>query len=555
MSERDKSDEFFRRELYTLLIYSSLLKKKRNKKADEEVKKVLEEEKTIVARINRIKEIDEKYEKEFEEELETEKIQKVIEKEEEKTKITKTPLLNYIFGIRKPLFDMVHNSGILKPKFFGLSFKVTSETLALLEEIRVNAHNTIFKILWEILEKGWVVLHPLQYNLFYYFYDFLVNYVKNFNIDDNINSNFNFIQTFLSSFLVFFSKKYYLQEMREGAYIYYGNKENDDLLKLLLFIEGITDTKKTFSFTNYISMIYSAYYRKIISFKKVTELKETPDLSSTKYMILPKLKDFIQDYINKTKAKLKVHEKRLFKINYVLDDNIIEKMVKKYSNPRFDPNSYKIDILSYTKDIINTLLNYAKPLLTQSLTLKKDSETVNSLIFKFIFDNIINNTENIGREINYIKENYKFLLVPIAKFEEYTKQGKKLESEKDEKICFLIDSATKNIFELFETLVTILYNHHKTFYESSDIVEKIKTKTTPLVDITKEGFLPYYDYKPVEYNNETVWEIASNITLFCGNYLFKMNHPKILEEVNLKETTMETIKSNVEVIARFTDID
>ena len=157
-------------------------------------------------------------------------------------------------------------------------------------------------------------------------------------------------------------------------------------------------------------------------------------------------------------------------------------------------------------------------------------------------------------EINYIKENYKFLLVPLSKYNEYIKQGKKLESEKDEKICSLVDSVVKNIYDIFETLITILYNHHKTLYEETNIVDKIKTKTTPLSDITKEGFLPYYDYTPKEYNNENVWDIVSKLALVSGNFLYKIGHPKIIEEVNAKESIITSVKSNIEIISRFTNI-
>ncbi len=550
------SDQFLQSELATLLEYSNLLKKNRPASAEESMKHIIAEEKNLIARINRIKELDSILETEPEGGVSsvTEQIQKQTKEEEKQFVIKKVSFFTYFFSIRKVLVSLCKDSSILISKLFGFRFQISDETFSLLEEIRSNILNHILAILQKILENGWKLLEPYHYNHFYILHHFLNNFIKNFILDQkNISRNITFIDSFAKEFLTLLENKKRLQAMREGVYIYYGNKENEEMVQFLLFLEGIFDKRKKFSLLNYVLVTYSVHYRHPISLEEMLEAKGVADIPETKYLAIQKVKYLMMDYLEKLKAKQSMNEKKLFYLKHIEEDkpDLIEDFIKENASERFKLEFFAADLLKSAEDFVSAFLKYSKLILIGEVVVEKDNQKIKATIFKDVWDAQISRLNSLLKEISYQKETYKYLFITLETYEKFIEQNKHLESEKDEKFCVLVDKVVLEMYQFFETIVQILYNdYHLTYNESKDVVlEKLKTRDKAIVETESIRFLPYATYKTQKYD-ETVFNILTRLAVISGTFLNIIGYVKTLERLKEKNSLIESSKRNLEQIMK-----
>ena len=553
------SDAFFRGELATLLEYDEILKKKRSPLLSEEVQKILLEEKNIIARINKIRELDEKNPDDGNEIILTSQ-DKLIEKvESERTTFKKVSFFHYLFSIRKVLIRMSEDNSILVPKFFGLKFNISDEAITLMEEIRNNALQQHLPTLFKILEKGWQVLDPSLYNLFYYLYQFIGDFARNFFIDKkNIERYYDFLENQCKPLFLLLAQHRYIREIREGIYIFFGNKESDEMLGLLLFIENLLDRKKKFSFINFVVMVYSVHYRTPLSLERLIEIKEVEPVPGTRYLIASKVKPLLGEYLGKIKARQNINEKKLFLLKHIQDENtiIIEKFIQEQINPRFKLELFAADLLNSTKDFVQAFAKYAEPLLISELNFYKPKDMQRGFLFRNVWEEYLNRVKELQNEINYQRDAYKYLFITLDTYEDYMLHHKHVKSEKDEKLCKLVSASSKILLEFFEIMVQLLYNDYKLTYNASreEIFDKLKTRNRPITESSMERFFPFSSYKIKGYGEETVFVVMSQLTALAGTFLYLIQEQKILGKMDEKNILMEESKRNIETIMRLNQL-
>lgn len=547
-------EDYFRNELATLLEYSKILKIKRPPKAEVEVQHVLSTEQNIIARINQIKEIDSRYQAEpVPEELPLpEDMLSVINPE---PTLKKPSWFTYLVSFRKFLLRLCHENSVLIPKFLGFKFYVSDEALALLDEIRANTCQTILPILTQILEKGWKVLSPGVYNVFYTLYQFLNNFYQRYGANrKNLNKNFDFVESFSPNLLTLLSNKRYLQDIREGIYIFFSNKESDEMASFLLFIEGIMDRQKKFSLLNFVLMIYSAYYRQPITLDALLDAKPIDEIIESSYKTIPKAKNHLQKYLKTLRAKQKINDKKLFFLKHIYDEDprFLEDFIQKNQNERFKLDFFTTDLLKSTEEFIRAFMNYGEPILTGEMEFEKSGKTEKGIVFKIVWQGFFTRLNSLLQEIAYQRETHKYLFISYSSYEQFHEQNKHLESEKDENFCILIDKSTHIFYDFFESMTEVLYHDfYLTYYEKKeDIFDKLKRRNFPISETESERFVPFSDYHIADYNNETVVDILTKLNAAAGTFLEILSFEKILDKMREKTSLMEVSKNNLEQLVR-----
>ena len=549
-------EKFYRNELSTLFEYSHLFKKERSKAAEQEVKKILEHEKNIIARINKIKEIDNLYEK-----ILQEKPKEGFEQEEReelkkiKPKLKKTSFFQYFFHFRKKIIHMANETSIVVPKFWGLSYQISEESVSLLKEVKSNAIIQILPILYKVLEKGWKILSPEVYNLFFYLHEFLRNFVKNFIVDKkNLHKNILFIESFEQEYLTIMSNREYIRSIREGIYLFYGNQENEEMLSFLLFIQAVFDKNKKFSFINFILMLYTVSYHQVIDVNKIIDIKDIKEVDITRYLFIPKIKPEVEQYVEKIKEKQKVSEKKLFYLKHILDENnnIIAEFINEKLNPRFKIEFFSADLISACHEFLTAFLNYSKPLLISEVTVFKDGDVKRAQIFSIVWEPLVSKMEELKQEIHYQREAYKYLFITLSTYHQYILQNRHVSSEKDEKFCLLVSRLEELLFEFFETMVNFIYIDYNLTYNCSkeEIFDKLKTRNNPINNKQFEKFIPYSDYKIQAEEEEKVLEKMTKIVTLAGTFLSILGNEKISEKLKEKNMLVEESKRNIERLMR-----
>lgn len=548
-------EEFFRGELATLLEYGAILKKKRIPEAEEAVKQILQDEQNMIARINRIKEIDRKYENMNEGELRQLSEIKIKEVEENPPVFKRVSFFNYFFAFRKMLIRYCNDLSVMTPGFLGMKFTVSNEAISLLDEIRNNTYKNILPVLQKVLENGWKVLPPSLYNVFFYLNNFLSIFLKRFIMEKkDIQKNFDFVESFGKDFFTLLSKKRYMQEIREGIYLFYGNKENEEMANFILFFEALFNKNKKFSFLNYIIMVYSVYYRQPLSLEKIMENRELPLIEQNKYLSSDRVKFIFKEYMDKIKKKQEIVEKKLFYLQFVMDEqpNLLEDFIKANASPKFKMEFFMADLMRSTADFLKGFINYIKPIFLGEITLVKEGSFEKTSIFRMLWESLVTRLEESNQEISYSNETNKYLFITLSKYEKYLESGRKLSSEKDEKLCDMLNTLSDTLYSLYEVLVKVLYSDYKLKnLESKELIfDKIKSRNRPISETEDDRFIPYSDYNATDYGNITVCDVLSEIATVAATYLYLLEYDKIKEILKEKNPLIEESKRNIENILR-----
>ncbi len=408
-----------------------------------------------------------------------------------------------------------------------------------------------------LLDKGWHLLKPSVYNLFYHLNNFLNSFCRNFVTDrKNIQKHFDFIESFSKSFFVLMTDKKYLRDMREGIYLFYGHKESEQMMSFLLFVEGLLDKKKKFSFINYILMIYSSTYRSPINVSNILETKEIDKVQATNYLIVSRVKSKVQSYLKKISKKQEVNEKKLFYLKHIQDDNtsMLEKFIKSHAEQKFSIEYFTTDLLRSAKEFLHAFLVYSRDILLHEITVSKNQNIEKVNIFKNVWITVVNDLEEIVKEINYYRQSYKYLFISLATYEEYLANNRHVKSEKDEKLCEIIYRSEKKILDVFEVITTILYNDFKLTYNErkEEIFEQLKNRNKAINETESVRLIPFSDYSVQEYNGETVLNILSIIAASSGTFLYILGDKKIIDKLHEKNSLIQNSKSNIENLMRIT---
>lgn len=551
------SDKFFQNELATMLEYSDLLKRERCEEAQKEIQELFTQEANIVGRINSIKQIDEQYQ-DTKPTRSNDLIQ--IDDLDQETfdrprKLKKVSFFSYLFSIRSKLLRLCKHNTILEAKMMGFRFNLSNQTLALLEEIKGNMMERITPIISNIILNGWKILPPKTYNIFFYLNIFLERFTLNFILDKkSINKNFRFIESFSKYYFSLLSQNKYLQEIREGIYRFYANKENDDMESLLLFFEAVTDRRKTFSLLNYILMIYSAFYRQPIDLEKVFELKDLPPIADTAYLTDQKVRYMLQDYLVQLQNKQKQNERKLLFLSHVHDEkpSSLEEFIKRNHDPKFSFDYFSTDLLKSSVTFANAFLRYSEAILVGEVTVLKEEREVRTIIFKTVWDVFIDRLKSSISEIEYQKDSHKYLFVTMSSFEKFLDQGKHLESEKDEKLCQLVLQLRDLFFSYFSTIAKIIYNdyaltHHE---KKEEIFDKLKVRNNPIVDRESERLIPFATNTVKEYKGQSVLSVLKDTSAAAGTFLYILHEPQIYDRLAEKSSIIQSSNTTLESILR-----
>jgi hypothetical protein len=169
-----------------------------------------------------------------------------------------------------------------------------------------------------------------------------------------------------------------------------------------------------------------------------------------------------------------------------------------------------------------------------------------------IWESTVTRLESLFQEVDYQRETHKYLFITLSTYDQFKNQNGHLESEKDEKLCTLIEKLTEEFSNFFEVMTQILYHHYYlTYYEEKEnIFDKLKTRNKPIAETETERFIPFSDYQVKEYNDENVLEILTYANTAVGTFLHILGQSKVLDRLREKNSLMEVSKSNLDQILR-----
>ena len=589
-SDNNQLNKKLKSDLDTYLEFVNLYGKERPFEAKREIEKIINEEKSIVVRIKRIKELDEKYGDVKDENAdldstsieETSKTSKDSDVQARETSFTLVAnnFFQYLIFERSKLVSFGTRTQTISFKLFGIKKELSANAIVLWRQIYAGIRDHLFKQVNYALLNGWKILDPLSYNTLSTFNNFLIKFIKDGELLDRnqpTSHNLKVVESFIKPYLQLSHNPKYKEILKESLYevLFISNEYKAKVKESIKFLEEVINTdKRTLGFFNIILAIYSLYYNRFIKLGDLLKYHKVKEIDGAQHDFNQKTLNEIKDYMEKINEELAETEDELFFLKFIdgnlkrdthKDNDWVDlfnklSLFSQLSTNKKSQNGFKepqVEIKPFNtffQDIIAHISKATQGFLANySSILKGDFEVLTGGIYKrvsifkpFMFKREIQDLEDLARDYEYMRTSGDVISVRFETYYLYTTKGN-LDLEKEEKLCKMIEKNISNAKTIAYKIISILRNHYKTSkLSSTELLERYKTQNEPIDETQKERLIPFafdnithhpylQDVKVIDVLNEIAFYTINLIHLFQEKETFK----RFLERDTLLEK-MET---------------
>ncbi len=576
-------------DLESYLNFVNLCKKPRPPEVKSIIEKIVKSETSIVNRIKRINEIDDKLKydpKSFKNNNNNPSIKAFPQ-----LKIVQNNLFNYILFQRSKLISFGTRTKTIDFRFFGLKKELSASAIVFWKQCYNEVKDHLYKQLNYIVLYGWKDLDPLSYNLMAKLNDFIVKFVKEGELLDRnlpLEQNFKIIESIMESYLLLTLLPSYKDLIKESIFqILMTHKDfkstNRDSMRILE--ELINYEKRTLGFFNILLAFFSLNYNRFVIHEDLLKHFQFQQIDSDKFIFNEKTLSEINSYMQSINEELNKIENDLFRLKFI-DPNLSEtsqpenKWVELYNrlcfyelyssqNTRgsfkedvYDKNPFQSlfkDVLRYLVRVTQGFINTYGPILKNEIEITKDHHTTKVKIFNpVLFRKEFQTFEEVLKDYDFIKSQSEVITITFDTYNQYN-FTKKISIEKEEKLCKLIERLLDTYKIISINLTNLLLGHSiASISNPNQLLDKYKeqNKIIDSIDEEENRLIPYA-FEIIVHNKFLgeirVIDLLNQIVFFVKNliFLFRENeiHNRYLEKDKLieKMESILTLKSKITI--------
>ncbi len=579
-----------------------------NQERDPEVKKIIDDivqnERSLRTRINRIRELDEAYERGEKIEAKNYKIHDAKpEKEEDEVdkeliQLTGEPLykvnqINFFFKERRRVKDFADLTFTIKLEWLGFRKHLTSEAFEHWHKMYYGSREYLTKTLNFALSNGWKFLEKPEYNKLVVLWDFINSFLKSgeaFRKTKNHIQNVKIIETFIYSYLILMLDSKILEHLKE--YIEKATvdmTERSKIKSFFIFLEQILEkSSRGITFLNVILATYMLHFNRYVTIEELYSHYHVKQLFEHKNYNFPnEIHDSIREHLNELKEESKVLERELYFLKFIDEELSFQsyehiKYIDLFNNLylyehvsskvsldalRNSKESGYLDLNpfeSVKRDVARYLLKFVEGfsavyegVLKDVIPIEGEEKSV-SIFAKDIFNKYLTAVKGYQKELEDIKSSGE---LPEINGEFFTKLivAKRSSADKELKITKYIMNITKQFYELAEHLSNALFNHNLVGTLSGDEkFQQVSKQNQPIKHIRLEPrLIPHaedYIGKHHYLTNRKVIDLLHEICYILVNtcYLYRQSDlynkyykkDKIIKDVDNIITLQAKIKGS-----------
>ena len=579
----------FKTELEYYFKYSELLEKKRSEEARREVEKVVKKVPTIVARIREIERIDnndrQNYPDIYDERRKTKKRSAAVSvdidaketiKEEKIRPIRPSSLIGFIFAERRLLRNFSNATSMLTPKFFGFFFKLSDHFFSCLSDIGQELKPVVFEALKHVIANGWQSLSKKQYNLATVFFAFIKEvsvFIAEAGKDSRKQELMDAMDVIVPFYLQLNEDEENKNMLAEGFQLMLSSdvRRKGALASITDLIMRIFDQKEQgkLNFLQIIMTVFNYCFKKVISLDEITNSFFVLDVTDKYFICTSKIAEKMNKRIHSIDESITELQKELFIIKPVdtklsaeniSNEDFIDICLLLISSSKLiergktDRNklfeALTSDLLKGAQYFSSGFINVFSDILTGGVVIEKKKERKVERIFaKEFFSDYIQTLIKYKTEIEDLKNTTSSnISIDYALFESFVK-NRRLELEKEEKACHMIEEIFKAFGFINLRLSAYLFNHYSIMNKGADDpVEMNKLKGKPIIDFkAPPRVLPFYNNLAIGEHFEegqTVLDILDEIAFFTSNitYLYRLDEvTKFIEKKDILQSKGEAL--------------
>ncbi len=573
--------------LDSYLQFVQLYKKERPSKAKKIVQKIINEENSIVSRLKRIQELDDQLAArgESSELLKDQTEQK--ERSEEHTKtiipITQTNFLNFLIFERRKLVSFGTRTKTINFRFFGIKKELTAEGVVFWRRCYTDAREHLYKQVNYALLNGWKTLDPLSYNTLATLNKFLVKFIREgeqIDRNNSVSQNLKAVEGFMSQYLKLSYDPVYKDTLKEALFevLFSSPEHKGNIRETIKILEEIVNTeKRTLGFFNIILGMYSINYNRFVKHHDLLNHFNVTGIDKNKFDFNQKAVNEIKSHLDNVDRDVLQLEDKLFEIKYVDDhlshDSPIEhKWVsmfnKMYSYEFFSPkrgrggsqevpyekNPFQFlgqDVLRYLSKSTEGFLAFYGSILKGSIEILKEKKSLKVNIFTgSLFRDSIQVMEEIIKDYDYMKGSGEVIVVSYQVYLDFLNK-KKIDLEKEEKICRMIQRLLEAYEKITFTLIQILLQHdHASGASAPELLEKYKKQNEPIGDEGegKNRLIPFA-FESITFHryldNIKVIDILSQTVYYGVNLLYIFRDDAVMSRYLERDDMLEKMEGHL----------
>ncbi len=572
--------------LDSYLKFVQLYKKERPSKAKKLVQKIINEEDSIVSRLKRIQELDDQLgiKGTSSELFKDETDQTSLSDEHTKTiiPITQTNILSFLIFERRKLISFGTRTKTINFRFFGIKKELTAEGLLFWRRCYTDAREHLFKQVNYALLHGWKVLDPLSYNTLSTLNKFLVKFIKEgeqLDRNNSVSQNLKAIEGFMGQYLKLSYDPNYKDTLKEALFevLFTSPEHKDSVRETLKILEEIVNTeKRTLGFFNIILGLYSINYNRFVKHHDLLNHFNVTAIDKNKYDFNQKAINEIKNHLDNVDRDVLQLEDRLFEIKYVDDHlsydsppeskwvSMFNKMYfyEFYSLKRnreaskevpYEKNPFQSigkDVLRYLSKSTEGFLAFYGSILKGSIEILKEKKSVKVNIFTgSLFRSHIQVMEEIIKDYDYMNGSGEVIVISYPAYSDFVNQ-KKMDLEKEEKICRMIQRLLESYQNITFELIQILLQHeHASQASAPELLEKYKRQNEPISETSGKNRLIPFVFESITFHryldNVKIFDILSQMVYYGVNLLYLFRDDAIMKRYLERDDMLEKMESHL----------
>ena len=561
----EDASEHIIQNLSSYIYFIQLYRKPRPIAFKKRVERILKEESSIVRRIEKIQVLDEQLEEGIELELagldESKKISSRVNKKKKRYSLGSKGIFSYFFVERAKIRDFANRTRTLRLNFFGMGGELSYEGNFFWQSFSKRLREILLDRVQYTLLYGWKHLDPLPYNSVVLLYRLLIkvirleNSLRQTNMEHNLKLIHSFIQEYLQ--LDLDSYKYHLKESLVKV-LSQSIEYKNELVTVIRLLEEFVDTEsKHMAFFNVILGIYSVYYKRFITKKDLLAHYTLSPLDDVRYDLNQRAMTKILDYKEKLNQEMEILESQIFHSQFVhrelnWNSSSNDKWVESFNRfvlfekrKRRDELTEKNPFQFFTVDLLGFLVQSGQGFyaffcdILQSIIIvsKEDKDQKVRIFAKEFLGSELGEMQEIFQDHGYITSSGEMLSISWESYL-YFLSRHKMELEKEERICLLVQRFLRVYESINKKIVGALFSHHRILSESGeDLFNEYKNQNEPIRGFSSQYYrlIPYANYfveKNSFFESEVqVVEVLNEIAFYTLNllYLFHVGLPLQLE--------------------------
>ncbi len=566
-------------DLNMYLEFVDLYKKDRSSEAKRMVEQIIDEENSIVVRIKRIQQLDQKFSRDngtgesaLVKEDDNIKDQPAEGEEAKRTgSLVAANFFNYIIFERSKLVNFGKRTQTMSFRLLGLKKELSAEAIVFWRQIITDAREFLLKQINYTLFHGWKSLDAESYNIIVIFNKFLLKFVKDGDLLDRNESdayNLKVIESFIENYLTITHKANNKELLKESLYgVLFLNADFKPSLKdTMRVLEEIINTdKRKLCFFNIILSCYALYYNRFIKMADLINYYNIKEIKSEQHEFGQKTLTEIKSYMTKIDEEVVEIEDKLFYLKYIEPDltfnmgkskpwinifnslSFIDESLKSNSGELLEEakeageakspyHALTNEIVWYTSSITEGFLAHFADVLQTEIQIIKDGNVRTIKIFNpAIFQQELELLESTLKDYKYMRTSGEAISVTFETYQKFILTGR-VDLEKENRLCQKMADYLYNFKEIAYKLVAIVFRHHRASQaSSSDLLKKYQTQNEPIMSEkeSEDRLIPYaydtitnHDYL----DNKKILDVLNQIIYFAMNliFLFKDNEITIL---------------------------